>query len=828
MNPFTPVCLRCWFALFALTVTATSQPAPLVSVPRFTHPGAGQIFYFVLTDRFANGSSTNDDGHMAGGAEVSGFDPTRISHYHGGDFAGLTQKLDYIKHLGATAVWVTPPFKNKAMQSGTAGYHGYWVLDFLHVDPHLGTDAEFDEFVRQAHARGLKVCMDIIVNHTADVISYQGGGTGYVDKATSPYRDSHGLPFDERGFAYNGINSPNGFPALSTDSSFPRIPIVPSGEAQSKNPAWLNDPRHYHNRGNSLFRGENSLYGDFVGLDDLFTEQPEVVRGFIDIYRHWIDEHGVDGFRIDTAKHVNLEFWQAFAPAIREDAVTHGRPGFIQFGEVSTDTGDVPLLSAFSTDGLLDTTLDFGFFRAARQFVSQGHSSSELAEFFALDDYYTDHAGNVHTTTTFLGNHDAGRFAYFLKKENPGASDAQLIDLVKLGHALLFLARGQPVLYYGDEQGMIGRGGDDMQAREDMFASQAPAFKTAPLLATTRTGAEDKYDEQHPFFRTFHELAALRLKNAALSRGAMIPRPTKNPNLFAFTRIERRELVEYLIVLNNSRTTSLQASVPTSQPAGANFSLVYGPQPSSSDKAKVLITDAAGNAPVSLAPLQFQVWRANAPLVAKAGELAVTITAPIPNATLSIATREIDGHVLPIRQEIHAEVTGGDDVNEVTFTMTRASRPGQYELLGVDDAPPYRIFWRPPPDLAANDSLSFIATASNLRGTTKSARVDGIKITSQSISFGIRGATAPHLTSMLPPALNLTYDDTLKLAASADGSGPLHFSWLLDNEEIPNATEATLTLPHARSGKYRVLVRGLAGSVLSEEVAVNVLPSVPK
>lgn len=822
MNPFTSARLRCWFAFFTLSVTALGQPAPLVSVPRFTHSGAGQIFYFVLTDRFANGNPTNDDGHLAGGADISGFDPTRISHYHGGDFAGLTQKLDYIKQLGATAVWVTPPFKNKAMQSGTAGYHGYWVLDFLHVDPHLGTDAEFDEFVRQAHVRGLKVYMDIIVNHTADVISYQGGGTGYVDKATSPYRDSHGQPFDERGFAYNGLNSSNVFPELSIGSSFPHVPIVPTDEAHSKNPTWLNDPRYYHNRGNSLFRGENSLYGDFAGLDDLFTERPEVVRGFIDIYRHWVDEHGIDGFRIDTAKHVNLEFWQAFAPAIREDAAKHGRPGFIQFGEVSTDTGDVPLLSAFSTDGLLDTTLDFGFFRAARQFVSQSHGSSELAEFFALDDYYTDHAGNVHAATTFLGNHDAGRFAYFLKKDNPDASDAQLTDLVKLGHALLFLARGQPVLYYGDEQGMIGRGGDDMQAREDMFASQAPVFKTAPLLATTRTGADDKYDEQHPFFRTFHELAALRLENAALSRGAMIPRPTKNPNIFAFTRIDRRELVEYLIVLNNSRNASLETSVATSQPAGANFSLLYSSRQSGSDNSKILVMDATGKMRISLAPLQFQVWRANAPLVAKVGELAVTITAPSPNATLSITTREIDGHVLPVRQEIRAEVTGGDDVNEVTFTMARASRPGQYELLGVDDAPPYRIFWRPPPDLAANESLSFIATVSNLRGTTQSARIDRINADDTCVSFGIRSATVPRLTNTLPASLNLTTNDTLTLSASADGSGPLHFSWLLDNEEIPNATEATLALPHARPGRYRVLVRGLAGSVLSEEVAVNV------
>lgn len=824
MNSFSSP-LRCWCLLFALIATAFGQASSSsgVSVPRFTHPGAGEVFYFVLTDRFANGDFSNDNGHLNGGPDVSGFDPTRISHYHGGDFSGLTRKLDYIQRLGATAVWVTPPFKNKPMQSGTAGYHGYWVLDFLHIDPHLGTDAEFDEFVRQAHARGLKVYMDIIVNHTADVISYQGGGTDYIDKATSPYRDAHGQPFDERAFAYNGLNASTVFPPLSPERSFPRIPVVVPDETHAKNPDWLNDPRHYHNRGNSLFRGENSLYGDFVGLDDLFTEQPEVVRGFIDIYSRWIDEHGVDGFRIDTAKHVNLEFWQAFAPAIRENARAHGRPGFIQFGEVSTDTGDVPLLSAFSTDGQLDTTLDFGFFRAARQFVSQGHPANELNDFFALDDYYTDHAGNVQTTTTFLGNHDAGRFAYFLKKDNPDATNEQLVDLVKLGHALLLLSRGQPVLYYGDEQGMIGRGGDDMQAREDMFASRAAAFRNAPLLATSRTGADEKYDEQHPFFHTFHELASLRVNNPALSRGAMVLRASENPNLFAFSRIERHERVEYLVVLNNSRTGTLKANVPTSQHDGAEFSLLYASQSFGTDDSKTIRADQNGQVSVSLGPLQYQVWRAKMPLAeAKGAKLDVILSVPKPGSSWSISNRGIDGHTLPIRQEIRAEVSGGDEVNEVTFAMTRASRPGQYELLGVDDAPPYRVFWHPPADLAPNDSLTFIATVNNLRGVTRSARVDGITVANRDLSFGIRGSSVPKLTRSFPSSLVLQPGAALSLTAEAEGTGPLHYTWLKNGEEIPSATTATLSLSDPSTGSYRVMVRGLAGTTLSDEVAVTV------
>src|ERR1035437_9225630 len=144
------------------------------------------------------------------------------------------------------------------MQSGSAGYHGYWILDFLHVDPHLGTDADFHRFVDEAHARSLKVCLDIVVNHTADVIQFQDGKQHYVPKSAAPYRDAAGRTFDEQAVAYNGVNDSALFPALSTDRSFPHVPIVSAEEAQAKNPDWLNNPIYYHNRGQSTFRGASS------------------------------------------------------------------------------------------------------------------------------------------------------------------------------------------------------------------------------------------------------------------------------------------------------------------------------------------------------------------------------------------------------------------------------------------------------------------------------------------------------------------------------------------------------------------------------------------
>jgi len=812
--------------LASALLAARAAPAEPPSVPRFSHPGAGQVFYFVLTDRFANGSAANDTGGIAGGSERDGFDPALINRYHGGDLAGLTAKLDYIKGLGATAVWITPPFRNKTLQGDTAAYHGYWILDFLHVDPHLGTDAELRTFADRAHALGIKVYLDIVINHTADVIQYRGGRREYVPKADAPYRDASGRPFDEQAAAFNGIEPAPAFPSLSAERSFAYVPWVPEDEAGSKNPAWLNNPVYYHNRGDSTFEGESSLQGDFGGLDDVFTEHPDVVRGFIGVYRHWIEEFGIDGFRIDTVRHVNLGFWEAFGPAIREAARHAGRPAFLQFGESAGQPADIPLLSEFSTTACLDATLDFGFFDAATNYVSKGGSAAVLGDFFAQDDWYTGPNSSAHTETTFLGNHDAGRFPRFLKRDNPDASPEQLARLVEFGHGLLLLARGQPVLYYGDEQGMMGLGSRDVESREDMFPSQAPEYRGAALLATTRTGADDKFDTGHPFYRLFHGLAALRTANPALSRGAMILRPAAYPSVFAFSRVDRVGRVEFLAAFNNSRTAAATAVLQTSQPAGARLGRVFASwgqdEPAAANGG--LVADAQGRVTVELPPLSFALWRAESALPAPASRPRVALAAPASGALLKFATREAGGHLIPVRQEIRAEVSGGDGVTEVTFLLARASRPSQFELLGTDDAPPYRVFWRPPPDLEPGDALSFIAVVDDLRGGRAVARADAITVEPPPAAFGIRGAAVPRLASAPGPKLIAIAGRPLVLAVEAAGTSPLEFQWLHNRAEVPGATGPTLAIPRvsgADAGRYCVVVRNRAGAAVSEETFVR-------
>ena len=161
-------------------------------------------FYFVMADRFANGTQDNDRGGLTGGPLTTGFDPTHKGFYHGGDLRGITEKLDYIKDMGTTAIWLTPSFKNKPVQGGpgkeSAGYHGYWITDFTQIDPHLGTNADMEALIDAAHAKGMKVFFDIITNHTADVIDYEEGQYTYRSKAAFPYEDVDGNEFDDRDY----------------------------------------------------------------------------------------------------------------------------------------------------------------------------------------------------------------------------------------------------------------------------------------------------------------------------------------------------------------------------------------------------------------------------------------------------------------------------------------------------------------------------------------------------------------------------------------------------------------------------------------------------
>jgi glycosidase len=388
---------------------------------------ASQRIYFVMPDRYANGVGANDTGGLSGGRAVTGYDPTDTGYFHGGDLRGLAEHLQRIKDLGFTALWVTPVLKQQAVSQGSAAYHGYWGLDFTTVDPHLGTDQDFADLVNAAHGLGLKVYLDVVVNHTADVV--QLTGTSYTD---IPYRDCHGKTFNPARYATKTT-----FPCLKA-SAMPRVPFVLPGDRQAKKPDWLNDPLNYHDRGNIDFGSCSDTcfeQGDFYGLDDLFTEKPNVMNGLAQIYSSWITRFKVDGFRVDTAKHVNAAFFKLWVPKIRAAAASIGVKDFPIFGEVTLN--DAVDLSAFVRDRGLPQVLDFPFQQVAVAYAAAASGSRGVAQRLTDDDYFRTPNGIDPSFTTFLGNHDLGRAAMQVRQQAPGLSAAALVQRMQFAYDLL-------------------------------------------------------------------------------------------------------------------------------------------------------------------------------------------------------------------------------------------------------------------------------------------------------------------------------------------------------------------------------------------------------
>ncbi|MFD5079338.1 pullulanase-type alpha-1,6-glucosidase [Streptomyces sp. NPDC058371] len=677
-----------------LAAKAATPPTPpsdakLAAQPA-RHDATREQFYFVMPDRFANGDPSNDRGGLTGSRLSTGYDPTDKGFYQGGDLKGLTQKLDYIKGLGTTAIWMAPIFRNQPVQGtgkdASAGYHGYWITDFTRVDPHFGTNQDLRTLISKAHAKGMKVFFDVITNHTADVVDYEEKSYGYLSKGAFPYLTKDGEPFDDADYA-DGRTT---FPAVDKDS-FPRTPAVPAEKKNAKVPSWLNDPTMYHNRGDSTFAGESSAHGDFSGLDDLWTERPEVVRGMEKIYEKWVGDYDIDGFRIDTVKHVDMEFWTQWATALDAYAKKRGRDDFFMFGEVYS--ADTSVTSPYVTQGRLDSTLDFPFQDAARSYASQGGSAQKLASVFGDDYKYTTDKANAYEQVTFLGNHDMGRIGYFLNQDNPGASDAELLEKDRLANELMFLGRGNPVVYYGDEQGFTGAGGDK-DARQPMFASKVADYLDDDELGTDRTHASDAYDTSAPLYKEIAALSKLRKDNPALADGVQTERyAADGAGVYAFSRTGSG--TEYLVAFNNADEPRTATFATGS--ADMTFRGIHGTGASlrsGSDK-KVTVTVPAGSA---------VVLKAAGRLPAPASKPALTLKAPEAGATGTV--------------ELSATVEGGQ-LNRVVFAAQTGN--GKWRTLGSADHAPYKVTQTIDKDVPAATPLRYKVVAVDSAGRTASA-----------------------------------------------------------------------------------------------------------
>lgn len=574
------------------------------------------LIYFVMPDRYLNGDLKNDD--------LPGYEPTKTAFFHGGDLRGLTGNcqddngLARIKSLGFTAVWMTPLVVQQPPTSGGAGYHGYWGTDFLNVDPHLGETKDLVALSDCAKKLGLKLILDVVTNHTGDIIWYND-----------------------------------------------RTAYVPEKFVGIKNPQWLNDLANYHNVGDinrCWSKGSCEKDGDFYGLDDLATEKREVYSGWSEVYGSWIRRFGFSGFRVDTARHVDDGFFKNWSPLILKEAEKAGISDFTIFGEVWEQSPTE--LMKYLRINKLQTALDFPFQRVAIEFASSYSSADSLRNLFNYDDYYTDKNSSAKNLVTFLGNHDMGRVAFLIqsKKLNP---ESQLLSRVKLAHSLLYLSRGIPAVYYGDEVGMTGSGnGNDQLARQDMFSTKVEMWKTEKRVGSDPVGTGDSFRfHSHPLSEHLRSLAKIRLDYPALANGQMQIRYAKGP-IFAFSKLAPDSNQEFVVVMNSS-SKKLTAKIPTA--SNSVWDKVFGDGSWRNSKADL---------EVSIPALEVLVLKARN---------------NISETSVKIKGLKLDEDFLTGFYSVSAQVSSRDLLKTEFFVK----RDKQWISLGIDTSAPFKYYLNP-------------------------------------------------------------------------------------------------------------------------------------
>ena len=347
------------------------------------------VIYFAVTDRFFDGDASNNDAYGVGDyntGEKGG------SSYHGGDFAGLNQKLDYLKDLGVNTIWITPIVENitedqhdNKTDTATYGYHGYWASDFTKLNKHLGTEQQFKALLDAAHSKGMKIMVDVVLNHA-----------GY---GTEKY-----------------------FNSILTDADGNSISMIRDS--------------------NNTISGDDK-YDSLSDLPDFVTENKAVTDQLVAWQTEWMSKYSIDYYRVDTVKHVETTTWEAF-----KNSLTKVNPDFKMIGEYS-GAGYANNAGELGT-GSMDALLDFDFNDFAQKFVTgdiSGVESSLQKRNGAIN--------NTATMGSFLSSHDEDSLQYKLVNESK-LSEEEAYNLMKVAATLQITAKGQPVLYYGEE---IGQGG---------------------------------------------------------------------------------------------------------------------------------------------------------------------------------------------------------------------------------------------------------------------------------------------------------------------------------------------------------------------------------
>jgi len=545
-----------------------------------------EVIYQVLTDRFSNGDPGND----------FRVDLSAMGKYHGGDWKGLEDNLDYLQELGVTTLWISPIIKNVDTDAGFDGYHGYWAQDLTKLNPHFGDLASLRSLVFKAHELKMKVIVDIVTNHMGQLFYYDINMNGEPDERVSGDGVSSGVTHINE---YDPDFDPRGIQSRTSLGEAGPAPVIFSYDPATNHvpplPEVLQNPDAYNKRGRTVnFEDpEQLITGDFPGgLKDVNTklcgprDGIPVKEAMVESYARWVELTDIDGFRIDTVKHVEREFWRFFAQKLRQRLADKGKANFILFGEAFD--GRDNLIGAYTKNDLppadqlayenecvadgreltgdqLDSVFYFPqYFTAIRDVFQLGQSTDRIEDLWALrPQNWGTAAAELGTgvapsdmPVNFLDNHDVPRFLF-------GGTPAGLHNAL----TFVFMTQGIPCLYYGTEQDFDG--GNDPSNREDLWPTGFP-----------RDGLT---------FGHIKRLAKVRRDSAAIRRGAITVTwssdriaDEEDAGVFAFERQGGDAGDDYALVVFNTNTQHESAPVyqgtpmTTTLPEGTELGDVLG------------------------------------------------------------------------------------------------------------------------------------------------------------------------------------------------------------------------------------------------------------
>jgi alpha-amylase len=535
-----------------------------------------EFIYFVLVDRFDDGTPRHPV-HGPSRSAGSGT-PAQLAQFCGGKLSGITRNLDYIKGLGCSAIWLSPVFENNGAPSTASGnYHGYSIQNYMNVDPRFGTKQDLVDLVAEAHLRGMRVFLDVVLNHSGDNWQY---------------------PFDA---AYMYFQ----------DQQFPldafRLPDRPL-------PSELRDQALYHRRG-QIVNWDNwpeYQHGDFYSLKDFNNEETSDGLRLIDIlvrmHCWWIRETDVDGFRLDAVKHMGEKAVSRFCTGVSEYAHRLGKSNFFTFGELIA--GD-PAINSYTGPNTaaddqgqvyfgLSSVLDFPlYFVLPKALKGMGTPADLRARYDALNNGALTRGELGRYLVTFIDNHDNVDQGTTKRRYGAGAPDAQIIA----GIGYLLTAIGTACIYYGTEQGFSGEGNGDFYIRECMFdltnASSTLLNRQCHIyLEIAKIAAQFRQNPELRFGRIYFRQIS--------GDGANFGYPQGNPCTLAWSRILAGS--EVLIAYNTSTTDSRTDWVLVDafiQSGRSDLSILYSSAGNTGAKA-ALHTGSFGTAvQLSLAPMEF-------------------------------------------------------------------------------------------------------------------------------------------------------------------------------------------------------------------------------